>query len=140
MTRRLPALFILLFFAVCLFAPVESLALHPDEKLADPVLESRARAITREVRCLVCQGEAIDDSRAPLAADLRRLVRARLAAGDSDEEVRRYLVARYGDYVLLRPPVRAGTFVLWGLPFAVFALGAAVVVVRVRRAAERRRV
>lgn len=107
-------------------------AIHPDEILKDPVLEARARAITREVRCLVCQGESIDESNAPLAADLRVLVRNRLRAGDSDAQVKDYLVARYGEYVLMRPPFGMHTVVLWVLPFVMLA-GAGYVVVRLRR-------
>lgn len=109
-------------------------AMNPDEVLSDPVLEARARTITREVRCLVCQGESVDESQAPLAADLRKLVRARLVAGDSDEDVRDYLVERYGDYVMLRPPLGGAAIVLWLLPFAVL-IGAGYVVVRLRKRA-----
>lgn len=116
-----------------MFALTPALALMPDEVLKDPVLEARARAITREVRCLVCQGESIDESNAPLAADLRVLVRQRLVAGDSDAQVRDYLVARYGEYVLMRPPMSAHTLILWGLPFVVLlAAGYAVVRLRAR--------
>ena len=111
-----------------------ALAMNPDEALADPMLEARARAITREVRCLVCQGESVDESQAPLAADLRKLVRARLVAGDSDQGVRDYLVARYGEYVMLRPPLGGVAIVLWLLPFAVL-IGAGYVVVRLRQRA-----
>lgn len=116
----------------CLIS-VPAWAIHPDEVLKDPVLESRARAITREVRCLVCQGESIDESNAPLASDLRVLVRNRLRAGDSDDQVKEYLVARYGEYVLMRPPLGVHTVVLWGLPFIVLA-GAGYAVARLRRA------
>lgn len=113
---------------VMLLAATPAFALNPDEVLKDPVLEARARDITREVRCLVCQGESIDDSNAQLAGDLRVLVRQRLMAGDSDQQVRDYLVARYGEYVLLRPPVSGDTLVLWGMPFVmlVIAIGVAV--------------
>jgi cytochrome c-type biogenesis protein CcmH len=88
-------------------------AVNPDEMLADPVLEQRARDISGELRCLVCQNESIDDSDADLARDLRILVRERLTAGDSDDQVRQYLVDRYGEFVLLRPRVEAHTLVLW---------------------------
>lgn len=113
---------------VMLLAATPAFALNPDEVLKDPVLEARARDITREVRCLVCQGESIDDSNAQLAGDLRVLVRQRLMAGDSDQQVRDYLVARYGEYVLLRPPVSGDTLVLWGMPFVMLliAIGVAV--------------
>jgi|GEM_PF-240583 len=108
------------------------LAVEPQEVLSDPALESRARAISTEVRCLVCQNQTIDDSNAPLAADLRRLVRERVAAGDSDREVLTFLTDRYGDYVLLRPPVQGNTYVLWLAPVLVLA-GGALVVLRSRR-------
>ena len=89
-------------------------AVQPDEQLADPALEARARDISGGLRCLVCQNQSIDDSDAPLARDLRILVRERLKAGDSDDEVRDYLVARYGDFVLLRPPFEVATLMLCG--------------------------
>jgi cytochrome c-type biogenesis protein CcmH len=119
-------------FAVLLFAG-PALAVLPSEKLADPALEARARALGQELRCLVCQNQPIDDSNAPLAADLRRLVRERLTAGDSDEGIRAYVVQRYGDYVLLKPPLRADTYVLWYGPFAILALAAAGAAVYLRR-------
>jgi cytochrome c-type biogenesis protein CcmH len=108
-------------------------AVQPDEMLADPVLEARARDIGRELRCLVCQNQSIDDSSAPLARDLRLLVRERLAAGDGDREVLDYIVARYGDYVLLRPPFKAETLVLWLGPAAVLLLAGAGVAEFLRR-------
>src|SRR3954452_12134236 len=86
-----------------------SLAVLPDERLADPALEARARMLSQELRCLVCQNQSIDDSNADLAHDLRVLVRERLTAGDSDAQVLAYLTSRYGDYVLLRPPVKPTT-------------------------------
>ena len=110
-----------------------ALALEPGEALDDPALEARARAISRELRCMVCQNESIDDSAAPLARDLRRLVRERLLAGDSDEEVLDYIVARYGEYALLRPRVRSGTWLLWFGPFAALAVGGVAVAIYVRR-------
>jgi len=100
-------------------------AVEPREVLADPALEARARDISRDIRCLVCQNQSIDDSNADLARDLRIIVRERLAAGDSDAAVRAYLVARYGDFVLLRPPVKPETWLLWFGPAALLALGAA---------------
>ena len=93
-----------------------SLAIEPDEVLADPVLESRARAISTELRCVVCQNQSIDDSNAEIARDMRLLVRERLVAGDTDEEVVGYIVARYGDFVLLRPPFQPNTLALWLTP------------------------
>jgi cytochrome c-type biogenesis protein CcmH len=110
-------------------------AVEPGERLADPALEARARAISKELRCLVCQNESIDDSNAGLAHDLRVLLRERLTAGDSDQQVRDFLVRRYGEFVLLRPPVEPATFVLWFGPFAVLALGAAGIAFYLRRRA-----
>lgn len=124
---------VILCVAMLSFLALPAWAIHPDEVLKDPVLEARARAITREVRCLVCQGESIDESNAPLAADLRVLVRSRLRAGDSDDQVKDYLVARYGVYVLMRPPFGVHTVVLWCLPFIVLA-GAGYIVVRRHKA------
>ncbi|HMO30883.1 cytochrome c-type biogenesis protein [Enterovirga sp.] len=102
-----------------------ALAVQPGEMLADKGLEARARRISTELRCLVCQNQSIDDSDAPLAHDLRLLVRDRLRAGDSDAQVRDFVVSRYGDFVLLRPPVNAGTFLLWFGPAFILA-GAAL--------------
>ena len=116
-----------------LLLAVPALAVLPDERLADPALEARARALSRELRCVVCQNESIDESNATLARDLRILVRQRLAAGDSDAEASAFLVARYGDFVLLRPPLRADTWLLWFGPFAVLALGAGITVLALRR-------
>lgn len=103
-------------------------AIRPDEVLANPRQEQRARAIGRELRCLVCQNESIDDSDADLAHDLRVLVRQRLVAGDSDDQVKNYIVARYGNYVLLKPPFLAETYLLWLGPALLLmaAAGAAV--------------
>ncbi len=98
-------------------------AVEPDEILSDSVLEARARELSRQLRCVVCQSQNIDDSNAPLAKDLRLLVRERLVAGDSDDQVISYLVERYGDYVLLKPPVQRNTLFLWAAP--IFAVGAA---------------
>ena len=101
----------LLILAFCLALP--ALAVSPDEMLADPVLEERAREISAGLRCLVCQNQSIDDSDADLARDLRILVRERLVAGDSDSEVEQYLVDRYGEYVLLSPRLNLHTILLW---------------------------
>ena len=100
-----------------------ALAIQPDEILKDTVLEERARVISKELRCLVCQNQSIDDSDAPLARDLRVLVRELLQAGESDEEVINFVVDRYGDFVLLRPPVKASTLVLWLSPVAALIVG-----------------
>ena len=107
-------------------------AIEPGEALADPALEARARAISREIRCLVCQNENIDESGADLARDLRRLVRERLVAGDGDQAVRDFLVARYGDYVLLRPPLKPTTWLLWFAPPLILLLGIFGLVIRSR--------
>ena len=115
---------LLLAALLALSTPSPALAVQPDEVLKDPALESRARAISQELRCLVCQNQSIDDSNAPLARDLRILVRDRLKAGDSDDKVMEFVTDRYGDYVLLRPPFKATTLVLWVGPFAVLLLGA----------------
>jgi len=100
-------------FAVLAFP---ALAIAPDEMLKDPALEARARHLSQELRCMVCQNQSIDDSDAPLARDLRLLVRERLQSGDSDRQVLDYLVARYGEFVLLRPRFELRTLLLWGLP------------------------
>ncbi|WP_062016461.1 cytochrome c-type biogenesis protein [Aureimonas sp. AU4] len=117
MRRRLAALAL----AVALGGP--ALAVQPDEILPDPALEARARTISAELRCMVCQNQSIDDSDAPLAKDLRVLVRQRLQAGDSDEGVRDYLVARYGQFVLLRPRLEWETIALWGTPAVLLVFG-----------------
>jgi cytochrome c-type biogenesis protein CcmH len=101
-------------FFLASFTP--SLAVDPEEKLSDPVLEERAREISKGLRCLVCQNQSIDDSNAGLAKDLRVLVRERLLAGDTNAEARDYIVARYGDFVLLKPPVKPETYALWITP------------------------
>ena len=118
---------------VFVFLAAPALAVHPDEVLKDPGMEARARLLTKELRCLVCQGEDIDESEAPLAADLRRLVRERLAKGDTDAEVLAYMRDRYGDYILMNPPLSFRTLLLWGAPVLVFAGGIAVVAFFVRR-------
>jgi len=122
---------LLLLLALVLAPP--ALAVEPGEMLKDPALEARARAISEEIRCVVCQNQSIDDSAADLAADLRRLVRERLLAGDSDQQVRDFLVARYGDFVLLDPPVKPKTWLLWYGPAAIFLLALAAVAVYFRR-------
>lgn len=108
-------------------------ALGPDEILADPALEARARALSRELRCLVCQSESIDDSNADLARDLRLLVRRRLLAGDSDKAVLAYIHDRYGDFVLMRPPVTDRTALLWFGPFGLLVAVGGWLLIRARR-------
>lgn len=106
-----------------------ALAVEPGEVLKDPALEARARALSAELRCLVCQNQSIDDSNAPLARDLRVLVRERLSAGDSDTDVMKYVVARYGEFVLLRPPMATSTLLLWLAP-VLLLLGAGALIAR----------
>lgn len=120
---------VFLLFAVISAAHSPALAVEPDEMLADPVLEARARDISQHLRCLVCQNQSIDDSNADLARDLRILVRERLVAGDSDEQAIDFIVARYGAFVLLKPPVTEATLPLWLAPFALVFLGALAVAI-----------
>jgi cytochrome c-type biogenesis protein CcmH len=108
-------------------------AVRPDEMLSDPGLETRARALSAELRCLVCQNQSIDDSEAPLARDLRILLRERLKAGDSDAAVKAFVVARYGDFVLLKPPVRLHTLFLWLTPLLALMAGGAGLTWALRR-------
>ena len=128
MIRRAALLAVLLSVLSTPAASVE-----PDEILADPALENRARAISKQLRCLVCQNQSIDDSDAPLARDLRIVVRERLTAGASDDEIVRFVAERYGDFVLLSPPFKATTYALWLSPAAIFLIGAAAVAVFLRR-------
>ena len=108
--------------SVCLLIG-NALALQPNEVLKDTALEARARALSKDIRCLVCQNQSIDDSNADLARDLRVLVRERLQKGDSDPEILDFLVKRYGDFVLLKPPVKVSTYLLWYGPIGIFILG-----------------
>jgi cytochrome c-type biogenesis protein CcmH len=119
--------------ALVCFASAPALAVQPDEILNDPALESRARELSRELRCMVCQNQSIDDSDAPLARDLRLLVRERLKAGDSDAQVLDFLTARYGQFVLLKPRFGWDTALLWLAPVAVLLLGGASLVPLLRR-------
>jgi len=130
-------------------AAQQALAVEPSEMLSDPALEARARTLSRELRCVVCQNQSVDDSQAEVAHDIRRAVRERLVAGDTDKQVLDYMVARYGDYVLLDPPFKARTLLLWLGGPAVLLLGAAGIWLAARRKqaapaplseAERRRV
>lgn len=105
-------------------ASTPSLAVMPDEMLADPGLEARARKLSTELRCVVCQNQSIDDSNAPLAHDLRVLLRERLSAGDSDRQAIDYLVARYGNFVLLKPPMQLNTLLLWIGPLLILIVAA----------------
>lgn len=126
-----------LMLAVFLLGPAgQALAVEPDEILSDPQLEHRAREISKNLRCLVCQNQSIDDSNADLARDLRVLVRERLTAGDSDKGVVDYIVSRYGDYVLLDPPFKTSTYFLWGGPVLFLILGLWAVVAFYRKRAK----
>ena len=118
---------------IALAASSSAWAVEPNEMLADPVLEARARTISKGLRCMVCQNESIDDSQAPLAHDLRVLVRERLQAGDSDAQVMNFLVSRYGEFVLLKPPLSWHTLALWGTPPGLLLFGIVMIVVVVRR-------
>ncbi|PSH57552.1 cytochrome c-type biogenesis protein [Phyllobacterium sophorae] len=115
------------------FATTGARAVAPDEMLSNPALEKRARTISAELRCMVCQNESIDDSNADLAKDLRLLVRERLVAGDTDEQVLEFLVARYGEFVLLKPRLQTSTLLLWGFPIAALLAGGIAIVMAVRR-------
>ncbi len=108
----------------------------PADRLPDPRQEAHARALFRDIRCLVCQNQSIDESDAGLAEDLRRIVRRQVAAGRSDGEIKRYLTARYGDFVLERPAFSPGNAILWGAPFAIVLIGGAAFLIRRRGAAE----
>jgi cytochrome c-type biogenesis protein CcmH len=120
MTVPRPAIWIL---ALSLVLPSATRAVEPGEILKDPALEARARTISKELRCVVCQNQSIDDSNATLARDLRVLVRERLTAGDSDDQAVAYIVDRYGDFVLLNPPFKASTWLLWLGPLLVLMAG-----------------
>jgi cytochrome c-type biogenesis protein CcmH len=123
----------LAFFALLIVLAGPACAVTPDEILKDPALEARARHLSQELRCMVCQNQSIDDSDAQLAHDLRVLVRERLSAGDSDKQVLDFLVARYGDFVLLRPPLQIDTLLLWGLPSAALLAGLVALMIMARR-------
>jgi cytochrome c-type biogenesis protein CcmH len=128
-----------LLLALILAASVPAIAVQPDETLADAALEARARALSKELRCMVCQNQSIDDSDAPLARDLRLLVRERLQAGDSDRQVIDFLVARYGEFVLLRPRFSAHTALLWLGPATILLIGAGFLVLLAYRSRRRSR-
>jgi len=130
---RIAMLLRLMVLAATLAAAGPSFAVRPDEILPDPKLEARARALSHELRCMVCQNQSIDDSDAPLAHDLRVLVRDRLKAGDSDQQVLDFLVARYGEFVLLKPRFEWQTLPLWLAPIAVLFIGGLTLLVAVRR-------
>ena len=120
---------------IALAAAVPAWAVEPDEMLSNPVLEARARAISKDLRCMVCQNESIDESDAPLAHDLRLLVRKRLLAGDSDQQIVDFLVSRYGQFILLKPPLTYDTIALWAAPPVLLLLGLGMIVMVERRRA-----
>lgn len=126
--KRLAAAAFALLAALAPLVPASSLAAGAEEStyvapLADPVLEARAKSLQKELRCLVCQGQSIDESNAPLATDLRRLIREQILAGMSDPQIKEFLVARYGVFVLMQPPVQPDTYFLWFVPAVVILLG-----------------
>lgn len=121
-----------LLIALAAFACIAA-ASDPSERMADPAQEARARELFREVRCLVCQNESIDDSTAALALDLRKVIREQIAAGRSDQQIRDFLVARYGEFALLKPAVSAPNAVLWGAPVLVLLIGGGLLVLRLRQ-------
>jgi cytochrome c-type biogenesis protein CcmH len=127
MIRRL----ILVLMVVLSASPV--FAVNPDEVLADPALEARARALSAQLRCMVCQNQSIDDSNAELAKDLRVLVRERITAGDTDEAVVDYVVSRYGEFVLLSPRFEMKTLLLWGAPIVLLLAGVSAMIIFARR-------
>jgi cytochrome c-type biogenesis protein CcmH len=133
------AAILLLLIAV---TPAYSAGEQPEQStyvapLANPVLEARAKALQKELRCLVCQGQSIDESNAPLAADLRRLIRQQMQAGQSDQQIKDFLVARYSAFVLMKPPVREDTFFLWFGPMLLVMVGAGVIGVIIARSRQR---
>ena len=126
----------LLLALLLVLVAMPALAVQPDEMLADPALEARARALSAELRCMVCQNESIDDSDADLAKDLRMIVRGQVAAGRSDAQIKAFMVARYGEFILLKPPFDAGNALLWGAPALIVVLGGVVFALKARRRAE----
>lgn len=134
--------FILLLLCLGAFAAVGTVTLphmavaqdiKPDVPLADPALEARARKLMKDVRCVVCQAQSIDESDAGIASDMRRLIRTEIAAGKADDEILTYLSDRYGDFVLFKPPFKASTALLWAGPFLLLALGAGIILVFFRK-------
>jgi cytochrome c-type biogenesis protein CcmH len=125
---------LLLLFTLLASLAGPALAVQPDEVMKDPALETRARSLSSELRCLVCQNESIDDSEAPLARDIRILIRERIGKGESNDSVRAYLVSRYGDFILLKPPFKPETLLLWLSPVLTLGLGVAAALYARRRA------
>ncbi len=125
-----------LVFALALLLAAPAFAVQPYEMLKDPVLEARARDVSKGLRCVVCQNESIDDSDAEIAHDMRLLVRERLVAGDTNQQIVDYMVSRYGDYVRLKPRLMGSTLILWLGPFLILLLGSFVVFRRMKEALE----
>jgi cytochrome c-type biogenesis protein CcmH len=138
---KIPAVLFLMFMAAAtpgVWAQAPLAASSVGDSFADPAMETRARNMQRQLRCLVCQGESIDESGSPLAADLRRLVREQMAAGKTDREIQDFLVARYGDFILMKPPMQPNTWPLWLAPFLVLGGAGAVAWVTIKKAAARK--
>ena len=114
---------IVIIFVMIQFISKNSYSVEPEEFLQNPKQEMRARNISKNIRCLVCQNESIDDSSAPLAKDLRTLIRIKVQENDTDEEIYKFLTDRYGDFILLKPPFKISTFLLWSLPFVFVIIG-----------------
>ena len=114
---------IVIIFVMIQFISKNSYSVEPEEFLQNPKQEMRARNISKNIRCLVCQNESIDDSSAPLAKDLRALIRIKVQENDTDEEIYKFLTDRYGDFILLKPPFKISTFLLWSLPFVFVVIG-----------------
>jgi len=132
-----------LLFVFLLSAPLTQASAAPGEDstyvapLADPVLEARAKALQKELRCLVCQGQSIDESNAELATDLKRLIREQIQSGQSDDQIKDFLVARYGIFVLMQPPVRNDTYFLWFVPVGLLLVGGVAIGATIRRSRRR---
>jgi cytochrome c-type biogenesis protein CcmH len=135
--KVLLALLFLFFAAAPPLVPRAVAAVTVGETFSDPVMEKRARDLQRQLRCLVCQGESIDDSHSPFANDVRQLVRQQIADGKSDQQIEDFLVARYGDFILMKPPLQADTWLLWLAPFLVLGAGGLVAAMVIRNAASR---
>lgn len=127
--------FVLLALLCLIALPRVAVAVEPSEMLKDPKLEARARELSTQLRCMVCQNESIDESQATLAHDLRVLIRQHIAAGESNRQVRDYLVSRYGDFILLKPPFKPETLLLWGTPLLILLGGGAAILLSIRRRA-----
>ena len=121
---------IVIIFVMIQFISKNSYSVEPEEFLQNPKQEMRARNISKNIRCLVCQNQSIDDSSAPLAKDLRALIRIKVQENDTDEEIYKFLTDRYGDFILLKPPLKISTFLLWSLPFVFVIIGILILFVQ----------